>query len=121
MTEEELVPFTAEIKTPDFEKSLAFYTKILGFEILRISGENKFATLVYNKGQFLIQGQEDVAEPRGGGVFFRFFVDGDIHEYHDLVKSRGATISKPIEKMFYGLTRFYVTDPFGYQIKFVSR
>ena len=121
MIDEEMVSFTSEIKVTDFDKSLEFYTEKLGFEILRIDPEHKFATLVFNAGQFLIQEDSSVPNPKGVGVFFRFFVPDDIKEFHDLLVERGEKISKPLTKMNYGLTRFYAEDPDGFQIKFVKK
>lgn len=120
MTEQEMVPFTAEIKTPNFQRSLQFYTEVLGFDLLRMSDDD-FAVLEFNGGQFLIQGEKDVPEPRGLGVFFRFMVPGDIQKYYNLVQKRGAKILAKLETMFYGLSRFYVEDPDGYQIKFAKK
>lgn len=120
MTPEEIIPFTSEIKVSDFQTSLDFYTQKLGFEIYRKSEEQRFATLVFNKGQFLIQEDKSVEAPKGRGVFFRFFVPGGIRESHDKLVEKGVKISKPPKEMEYGLIRFYVEDPDGYQIKFVK-
>ncbi len=121
MSEEEIVPFTSEIKVSNIDQSLSFYTERLDFEILRIDEEAKFATLVFNKGQFLIQEDTTVEDPKGRGVFFRFFVPGGIKEFHDSLVENGVKISKPLKEMGYGLIRFYVEDPDGYQIKFVKK
>lgn len=120
MTDMEMIPFTSEIKVRDFEASLNFYTEKLGFEVYRLDKEHRYATLVFNNGQFLIQEDKSVPNPKGIGVFFRFFVPGDIKQFHDNLIERGVKISKPLKEMSYGLTRFYAEDPEGYQIKFVK-
>lgn len=121
MTDMEMIPFTSEIKVRDFDESLRFYTETLGFEALRIDRIHRFATLVFNGGQFLIQEDKSVQAPRGLGVFFRFFVPGDIKEFHDLLVERGVKISKPLKTMDYGLIRFYAEDLDGFQVKFVKK
>jgi len=121
MTDQEMVPFTSEIKVHNFDESLSFYTEKLGFDLLRIDTDHKFATLVFNGGQFLIQEDTSVSSPKGIGVFFRFIVPGDIHEFYNSLVDGGIKISKPLKEMGYGLIRFYVEDPDGFQIKFVKK
>ena len=65
MTPAETVPFTSEIKVNNFEQSIKFYREKLGFEVLRTDEDGRFATLVFNKGQFLIQEDGTVEEPKG--------------------------------------------------------
>lgn len=117
MTEEEYVPFGAEIHVANFERSLKFYRDVLGFRLLRIDELAKFAALEFNEAIFMFE-EHKLEPPRGKGTILRFLLPGKLEEYHDTIKASGANISKPIEKTSYGLTRFYVTDPDGYQLKF---
>jgi predicted enzyme related to lactoylglutathione lyase len=120
MSSEEMIPFTAEIKVRSCKESVAFYTEKLDFEVLRIDEKGGFATLVFNGGQFLIQEEPSVPDPKGVGVFFRFFVTKDIKIFHNELTAKGVKILKPLKEMDYGLIRFYIEDLDGYQIKFVQ-
>lgn len=121
MSDEEYVPFGAEIHVSDFERSLKFYRDIMGFAVLRIDDQWSFVSFAFHDAIFMIDGKGDYPSPRGQGAILRFILPGGLEEYHNLVKSRSAMISKPIEKLSYGLTRFYVTDPDGYQLKFAVK
>lgn len=118
MSEEEYVPFGAEIHVSDFELSLKFYRDVLGFRVLRIDEKWPFASFEFHNSIFMIDGKGTYPPPRGQGAILRFIVLDRLQTLHDEFKSRGANITKPIEKLSYGLTRFYVTDPDGYQLKF---
>lgn len=121
MTEEEFVPFGAEIHVSNFERSLEFYRDVLGFKLLRVDREWPFASFSFHTSIFMIDGRGDYPPPLGQGAILRFLIPGKLEEYYNQVKERGAVISKSIEKLSYGLTRFYVTDPDGYQLKFAVK
>lgn len=119
MTEKEYVPFGTEIYVSDINASVKFYQDVLGFNLVRRDDEHNFASFEFNGVIFMME-QADVPHPRGSGVLFRFIIP-DIENYFKLVQERGVKITKSLEKKFYGLTRFYVEDPDGYQLKFASK
>lgn len=119
MTKKEYVPFGTEIYVSNIEVSVKYYRDILGFSLLRLDNEHNFASFEFNGAVFMME-QADILEPRGKGVLFRFIIS-DIESYYKKVQANSAKITKPLEKKFYGLTRFYVEDPDGYLLKFAEK
>jgi predicted enzyme related to lactoylglutathione lyase len=119
MTEKEFVAYGTEIYVSDIEASVKFYQDVLGFNLIRRDLEHNFASFEFHGAVFMME-QHPVREVGGRGVLFRFIIP-DVNSYYQEVQSKGANITKPLKKMFYGLTRFYVEDPDGYQLKFCSK
>ncbi len=116
MTTKEYVPFAVEIQVSNFSKSLEFYKDLLEFKVIRLDKNNKFATLSFNNSIFMIKEIPNLKQ-RGIGVELRFILNKDFKKYFDELKSKRVNIIKPIETMSYGLTRFYVKDPDGFELK----
>ncbi len=119
MTEKEYVPFGTEIYVSNIEASVKFYRDVLGFTLIRRDLEHSFASFEFHNAIFMME-QHVIEGQRGSGVLFRFILP-EIETYYNEVQNRGANITKPLAKKFYGLTRFYVEDPDGYQLKFCSK
>ena len=117
LPESEKVPFAAEILVNDLNRSLSFYQDVLNFDLIRQDEADDFAALGYKEAILMIK-QKAVEGPRGSGVILRFYLPSGLKDYHDKVARSGADITKPYAVMDYGLERFYVTDPDGYQLKF---
>ncbi len=122
MGENEYVPMAVEIPVSNFQKSLIFYRDVLGFRLLRINEEEWFAPFEFNGAILMITQVDNGTLPNfnGNSTIIRFILKEGIQSYFEQVKSSGAPILKPLETMPYGLTRFYVTDPDGYKIKFAQ-
>ena len=118
MKPEEYVSFSAEIHVRDFKKSLEFYKK-LGFEVFRIE-TGEFASLKFGDALFMLRKSESQIFKKHDDFFFRFLVE-NIDGFYEKIKSEGFKITKPLEKMHYGPKRFYVEDPDGFQLKFISK
>lgn len=118
LRKEERVPFAAEIRVEDFERSLAYYTEKLGFSLYRIDRKGKVAVVKLGKAFFLIMEQKGIAEKKGVGFFFRFTVSDVDRYYQDIVK-RGAKTLGPPEMRPWGAKRFYAEDPDGFKLQFI--
>lgn len=119
MTNEEFVPFAVEIIVSSLEDSLKFYKDVMGFELHRIDEPYNFAVFKFNNTIFMMRKDENIKKPDGRVIMLRFILP-NLEEYFKQVQSKGAKITKPIEKMSYGLRRFYIEDPDGYQLKFAE-
>jgi lactoylglutathione lyase len=115
----ELIPFTIELKVADIEKTLDFYTNILGFELLRKNSTGKFAVVSFNGATMMIIEIPGLPEPRFPALEIRFLLE-DIKTYHDEVVTRGGQVSKPLTVQPYGLTTFFVENPDGIALKFAQ-
>lgn len=119
MTEKEYVPFGVEVYVSNRENSMRFYRDVLGFKLIRTDETNNFVSFEFNNAVFMIEEKSEWVKPTTG-IVLRFIVP-DIKSYYDEVLKRGGVPYKPIEIKSYGLTRFYVKDPDGYQLKFGSK
>lgn len=131
-----------ELSVSDYPKSLEFYHKILGFEILFSRPEYKFACVSYQGGRIMIeqhlgtkkstdseleQGQWRTADyeyPLGRGINLEYAVSNI-----KLIRQRLADNKYPVkldlrEKWYrvdqeeQGVLQFLVMDPDGYLIRF---
>lgn len=116
---EERVPFTAELRVEDFEKSLSFYTEKLGFTLSRIDKKNKVAVLRFGDALLMIKEEPGLGE-KGKGFFFRFTVQ-DIDAYYNEITQKGAKTLGPPEMREWGAKRFYAEDPDGFKLQFIPK
>ncbi len=121
MTDEEFVSLAAEFKVSNLDKSLVFYKEILDFEVYRIDKKNKHATLKFNGAFLMIKEDMRLTSGKERSDFFVRFIVSNLENYYDKVKSKGARILFPLEKMSYGVKRFYVQDLDKYQLKFCEK
>lgn len=124
---------TPELKVTDFKKSLDFYTKIAGFEILYDRPENDFAMLGINGARLMIEGLNDksrawnvgeLEKPFGRGMHFQIEVK-DVESLYNNFKEAGHPIFFEMEEKWYrkdneevGHRQFLVQDPDGYLLRF---
>jgi catechol 2,3-dioxygenase-like lactoylglutathione lyase family enzyme len=123
-----LVP---ELICSDIERSLTFYTDVLGFTVLYARPEERFAYLDREGAQVMIEqtvGRAfvagELAHPYGRGVNFQIGVAG-VEALYATVQAAGATIYLPLEDAWYrrdqsllGNRQFIVQDPDGYLLRF---
>ena len=127
--------YTLEKITPNLivanvERSLAFYTDVLGFArefTVPDASPYVFASVGSGPVQIFLNAPEPaVAEypafkdrPIGGTL--TLFIDvRDVHGAYESLKDR-VPIVMPLEKKWYGVTEFAFTDPDGYVITFAQR
>ena len=121
---------TPNLVVSDFARSLAFYRDVLGFTpIVTVPDEAPFVfALMQRDALELFLNDIGVARQEGGhlgldagksGVSLYFDVTG-IHALLEAVKGK-APVVMPLERKFYGVTEFAITDPDGYLITFAER
>lgn len=128
-TSPKLIP---EFKVMDFNKSLEFYTKLAGFEVLYDRPEEKFAMLDKEGAMLMIELMEDgdrwlVGErkyPLGQGINFQIEVTGVQDLYENFKKAKYPIFYEMEEKWYrkddieVGNKQFLVQDPDGYILRF---
>jgi lactoylglutathione lyase len=119
-----------ELFVTDMEKSIGFYTHVLGFE--RLKGEPDYVPL--RSGSVLVGvgpaaglpkqhhfNPEIQNDRRGLGTEIVLEVD-DVQGFYEKVKSSGyKRILSPLRKQSWGLTDFRIADPDGYYLRITSR
>ena len=123
-----LVP---ELYCSDFERSLRFYTDLLGFTIVYARPEERFAYLDREGAELMIEQPTDrafvvgeLAYPYGRGINLQIEVC-DVQSLYDRVRAAGAEIYLDLEDRWYrrddallGNRQFVVLDPDGYLLRF---
>jgi uncharacterized glyoxalase superfamily protein PhnB len=123
---------TPNLVVADLARSLAFYRDLLGFTVIATVPDEApyvFAMLQKDSVELFLNAIEAVkkdpaysnmAQTVGkSGVSIYFDVKG-VKELFEALKSK-ATVVAPLERKFYGVTEFNVTDPDGYLITFAER
>lgn len=128
-------PITATKITPNLivsnvERSLAFYTDVLGFARGMTVPEQPplvFASVTSGPVEIFFNDRSTVGKesPQMAGLAFgggnTMFVEVEaIDALHDRLQSK-ATIVMPIVTQWYGMREFAITDPDGYVITFAQR
>lgn len=117
-----------ELEVRDIEKSLRFYTQVLGFKV-EYTREN-FAFLSFNGSQIMIEGINghwktgELKYPFGRGINFQIEVD-DIMPIIKSLKDKGYNLFRKPEDNWYnsekellGCREFLVQDLDGYLLRF---
>jgi len=121
---------TPNLVVSNVERSVAFYRDILGFTLTqKVPDESPLVFAIVQSGDvevFLNAPEPAVAEypafksrPIGGTLTLFMEVDG-IKSLHDALAGR-VTVVMPLERKWYGVTEFAITDPDGYVITFAER
>ena len=131
MNTPKLVP---ELACSDIERSLAFYTQVLGFDIVYARPEESFAYLDRGGAQLMLDqigvgrtwAAGSLEQPFGRGINLQIEVP-DVDALYAAVRSAAAIIFLPIEDTWYrredvlvGNRQFIVQDPDGYLLRFFS-
>ena len=114
----------------DMEKSIEFYTQILGFEntfkMADPDGNLVHANLVWKNVHIMLGPTtwlpEEVLPYRGAGVGLYILVEeaDDIDQYYAMVKDKGINMVEDITDQFWGDRSFSLKDPDGYQLTFAK-
>jgi catechol 2,3-dioxygenase-like lactoylglutathione lyase family enzyme len=120
-----------ELFVQDMDQTIAFYSHILGFEVLR--REEDYASL--RNGTFIL-GLGPIAKlpAESGGYFTRSKLRSDlglgveivlemddVHAAYAYVQGCGYPIEEPLQKRNWGLTDFRLVDPNRYYLRITSR
>ena len=119
-----------ELFVEDSDAAIAFYTKLLGFELVR--RESGYASVrrgsvvlglgpiskLPEEGGYFTRGIKE--RRRGLGVEIVLEVD-DVDALHESVSASGHPILEPMQRRPWGLTDFRLADPDGYYLRLTSR
>lgn len=121
---------TPNLIVANVERSLAFYTEVLGFArgmTVPDASPLVFASVTSGAVEIFLNDKSTTAKesPQMAGLAFgggntMFIEVENVDALHDAVKSR-ATIVMPIHTQWYGMREFALTDPDGYVITFAQR
>lgn len=122
-----------ELKVLDFKKSLDFYTRLAGFEVLYDRPENDFAMLGINGARLMLEGFTDksrswlvgqMERPFGRGIHLQIEIQ-DVQSLYQNFKKTEYPIFFEMEEKWYrianketGNKQFLVQDPDGYLLRF---
>lgn len=122
--------FVPELAMSNYEKSLDFYTRVLGFEIKYQRPERGFAFLELEGGQIMIEQYNgtwktgELEYPFGRGINFQFGVR-NVQKLYDRIAKEGYPFFQEIETYAYRkddmmLTgkEFLIQDLDGYLLRF---
>jgi len=125
------VKLVPELICSDIERSLTFYTDVLGFAVLYARPEERFAYLDREGAQVMIEQPTgraflagELAHPYGRGVNLQIEV-ADVAALYRTVEAADAAIYLPLEEKWYrrdqtllGNRQFIARDPDGYLLRF---
>jgi uncharacterized glyoxalase superfamily protein PhnB len=123
---------TPNLVVADLARSVAFYRDLLGFSVTMTVPDQApfvFAMLQRDGLDLFVNDIKAVKEDPAyaamaqvvgkSGVSLYFDVKG-VKALYDALKGK-ATVVAPLERKFYGVTEFNITDPDGYLITFAER
>lgn len=118
---------TPSLTVNDISRSLAWYTKVLGFTVEeRYENEGKLggASLIAGEQRwFLSQDDFSKGRDRQKGVGMRFFLETvqDIDQLAAAVKTRGGTLDGDVTERSWGTRDFTIVDPDGFRLTITQR
>ena len=125
-------PLVPELSVSSFQKSLDFYTKILGFKIEYDRPEKKFALISFENSQIMINEHNGIWEtgrleyPLGRGVNFQIECN-NVDLLIEKLKKNDCKLFQEVEENWYrkddkelGSREFLVQDPDGYLLRFAQ-
>ena len=128
MTDPRLIP---ELICSEIDRSLEFYTQVLGFTVLYARPDERFACLDREGARLMLEqpvGRRFLAAPLvapyGRGMNLQIEVS-DVRSLYEAARASGPRIYLPREEKWYrrdgalaGSSQFIVRDPDGYLLRF---
>lgn len=123
---------TPNLVVADVARSLAFYRDLLGFKIIATvpdAAPYVFAMLQRDGVELFLNDIEAARKDPAYSQMAQVVGKSGISLYFDVTGVKAlfealqgkATIVAPLERKFYGVTEFNVTDPDGYLVTFAER
>jgi lactoylglutathione lyase len=119
------------IRVGDLDKSIAFYTEVLGMKLIRRKDypDGKFTLAFVGYGGEddhtvieLTHNWDTKAYDLGNGFGHLAVAVPDAYKACEDVKKRGGTVTREAGPMKHGITVIaFVADPDGYKIEFIQR
>jgi lactoylglutathione lyase len=124
--------FVPELYVLDFQKSINFYTQVLGFTIEYQRINPQFAFLSYQESQLMIEQEQENEDwhtgileyPFGRGINFQIRTD-DAQQLVDKLQAAHYPLKRGLQDSWYqvkgisyGYRQFLVMDPDGYLLRF---
>lgn len=133
----EFNPLIPELLCTNVDASVAFYTGVLGFEVMYQRKETRFAMVGRDGAQIMLDELAPdsprtwiagpLEAPFGRGMNLEIDIKG-VDALYKRVLSKGAKIFLPMEDKWYrrddvdlGVRQFIVLDPDGYLLRFSER
>ena len=113
---------TISLTVKDLQKSLAWYTEVLGFNIDRkIERDGKLRGVALKAGEVSISiNQDDGAKGwdriKGLGFSLRFLTDQSVDDIAQRIKKQGGMLDLEPTDMTWGVRLIRVLDPDGYKL-----
>lgn len=121
-----------ELSVTDIQKSLPFYTDILGFKVEYSRPEEKFYFLSIDGAQLMVEEVNnhwwtgELERPFGRGLNFQIEVS-DVSAIIGRLEEAGIALFRPLKESWYrgdgvefGQLEFLVQDPDGYLLRFIQ-
>jgi len=125
-----LKTLTPNLIVEDVNKTIEFYKRTLGFEVVMTvpeSGVFDFAMLKLDNVTIMLQSRKGYVEAlpeykdqKIGGTIFLYFEVADLNKIYDKVKKANAEIVVDINTTFYGTREFTMKDCDGYLLIFAE-
>jgi len=119
-----------ELSVSNIEKSIVFYTKVLGFKVEYERKESKFALLSLGGAQIMIEEVNnhwktgELEYPFGRGINFQISVKDTKKIISSITKNKYPIKVKPAQNWYrqgdklLGCEEFLIMDPDGYLLRF---
>jgi len=121
-THTKIKAISPQLLVADLERSLAFYTRQLGFEIDFLY-EDFYAGITHNVFSIHLKQGNITKEERENKLknehLDLIFSVGDIIPLFENMQNRPVVIIQPLREMPYG-REFYIADPDGYLLGFIE-
>ncbi len=129
----EFARLAPELIVSDIDKSVEFYTRVLGFRVMFDRPEERFAYLDRQGAQLMLEQPTDRAFllgdlqfPYGRGMNLQIEAD-DLTALYERVLEAGSRLTLQLEEKWYrvgneevGQQQFVVVDPDGYLLRFLK-
>ncbi|MHA6688222.1 bleomycin resistance protein [Mesorhizobium sp. A556] len=126
---------TPELDVSDLDRSVEAYTKVLGFRVLHLRPEERFAYLIREAAHIMLEELSGPGRrfhsvpmefPFGRGMNLQIEVS-DVSSLYSNVQKSDLVVHIPLEERWYrqgnietGNRQFVVADPDGYLLRFFS-